>query len=135
MVIYAGMTGQTTRRTAAMVTAQRCRRQAVVDVDHVSMHRRRAAVVHHARIRRRTAQCTGNTVMIAGKGRIRVMGQAMAGAESLMTSWRVYVIYRSRDRHRRWMMVSSGGGGAGLIHRTGTCNDNATFHLFYEHNN
>lgn len=55
MMIYTGMTSQAARRATAMMAAQRCRRQTVVDIDHVSVHRGRAAVVHHTRIRRRTA--------------------------------------------------------------------------------
>lgn len=129
MMIYTGMTSQAARRASPMA-AQRCRRQTAVDVDHVPVHCRWAAVVHHTRIWRRTAQSTRNTVMIVGKGGIWMMSQARAGAKSMMSARRVYVVYRGRDGHRRWMMMSSGSGRAGLIYRTGTCNDNAIFYLF-----
>lgn len=103
-----------------MVTTQGCRRQAAVDVDHVAVHRGRSTVVHHARIRRRAAQSTRSAMMIAGKGRIRMVSQAGAGVEPMMTMGGVQVVYRGRDRHRRWMMVSDGGGRASLIQGTGT---------------
>jgi len=114
MMIHAGMTGQATGRAAMMMATQRCRRQTAVDVDHVSVHRGRPAMVHHARVGRRTAQSTGSAVMIAGKGGSRVMGETSAGAQSMMTVGRVYVINRSRDGYRCWMMVS-GRDGTGLV--------------------
>jgi hypothetical protein len=122
MMIHAGMTGQAAGRAAMMMTTQRCRRQTAVYVDHVSMHRGRPAMVHHARVGRRTAQSTGSAVMIAGKGGSRVMGETSVGAESMMTVGRVYVINRSRDGYRCWMMVS-GGDGAGLVDRAGAWNN------------
>lgn len=61
------------------------------------MHRGRSTVVHHARVRRGAAQCTGSAVMIAGKGRIRMVSQAGAGAESMVAVRRVHVVNRGGD--------------------------------------
>jgi len=121
MMIHAGVTGQAAGRATMMMTSQRRRRQAAVDIDHVSVHRGRPAMVHHTRVGRRTAESTGSAVMIAGKGGSRVMGETSAGTESMMTVGRVYVINRSRDGYRCWMMVS-GGDGVGLVDGAGTWN-------------
>lgn len=57
-------------------------------------------------------------MMLAREAGVRVVGQA--GPESVVAVRRVYVVDRGGDGHRRRMMVSGRGGGAGLIDGAGT---------------
>lgn len=76
-------------------------------------------MVHHTRVGRRAAQSAGRPVMFAREGGTRVVGQAGAGAEPMVTVRRVHVVYRGGDGHRRRVMVPGRGGRAGLIDGTG----------------
>lgn len=78
-MIHGGVSGQASRRAAVMMAGERGGRQTAVGVHHVSMNRRRTAVVQHARIRGCTAHRARGAVMVAGESGVRGIVTAETG--------------------------------------------------------